>query len=273
MITYEYDLDVTPGSVPVCVNLSQYDWDYELKFHLYSREGTLDIREGTTAVIRGTKKDGNGYSVDAAVSGNVVTVSGDQQMTAVSGQQFFEIKLESDGKELNTANFVICIERAPMDKDTVKSLSVIKELENASGLAEKIIKTVEKTKGDIEKTAEAVKVFSEKAESGQRMAEAGASQAMESAEKAEACAREAESHSHGGTGTRRGEDTDNSLYYSQQSRKEYERSRNEADRASHYADFVTPHFLLLNNRLYMKRGGSINFILANNRIYIRMEEN
>ena len=58
MVTYEYDLDVTPGGVPVQVNLSQYDQDYELRFKLYSRNGTLDIRTGTAVGIRGTKRTG-----------------------------------------------------------------------------------------------------------------------------------------------------------------------------------------------------------------------
>lgn len=116
MITYEYELDVTPGGAPVCVNLSQYDQDYVLKFCLYSRQGDLDIKQGTTAEICGTKKDGKGYSVDASIDENVVTVSGDNQMTAIAGRQFFELKLKLNGKELNTANFIICVERAALDK-------------------------------------------------------------------------------------------------------------------------------------------------------------
>lgn len=45
-------------------------------------------------------------------------------------------------------------------------------------------------------------------------------------------AKEAESYAHGGTGTREGEDTDNALYYKNQSKSEADRAKEEADRAS-----------------------------------------
>ncbi len=277
MIIYEYDLDVTPGGVPVCVNLSQYDQNYILKFRLYSRQGYLDIKSGTTVRIRGTKRDGNGYSADAIISGNVITVSGDKQMTAVAGKQFFELQLESDEKELNTANFIVCVERAPMDKDTVKSESVIKELENAEELANKIIESAKETESCIKKAAEEVSNYADaaatkagEAAGSAREAAGSASQAAQSAGAAEDYSKESESHSHGSTGIRPGEDTDNSRYYSEQSRKEYERAKEEADRAEKFSGFVKPQFLLANNRLYLKRGSTVSFIVANNRLYYKI---
>ncbi len=270
MITYEYELDVTPGGAPVCVNLSQYDQDYMLKFCLYSRQGDLDIKQGTTAEICGTKKDGKGYSVDASIDENVVTVSGDNQMTAIAGRQFFELKLKLNGKELNTANFIICVERAALDKDTVKSESVIKELDNAAELADKIIKTVKETENNIKQIAENVSRNASDAALKAENAAVSASQAEESAGAAADFSKESESHSHGGTGTRPGEDTDNSLYYSQLSRQEYERAKKEADRAENFSGFVTPRFLLANNRVYLKRGKTVEFIVANNRMYCKI---
>lgn len=99
-----------------------------------------------------------------------------------------------------------------------------------------------------------------------------ASQAAQSAGAAEDYSKESESHSHGGTGTRPGEDTDNSLYYSEQSRKEYERAKEEADRAEKFSGFVTPDFLMLNNQVYIKIGGTVDFILLNNQIYYKMPD-
>lgn len=272
MITYEYELDVTPGGAPVCVNLNQYDQDYLLKFYLYSRQGVLDIKQGTTAEICGTKKDGKGYSVAVSIDENVVTVSGDNQMTAMAGRQFFELKLKLNGKELNTANFVICVERAALDKDTVKSESVIKELDNAAELADKIIKNAKETEDNIKKVAENVSKDAAAAALKAENAAASASQAEQSAEVANDYSKESESHSHGGTGTRPGEDTDNSLYYSQQSKLEYERAKKEADRAEAFSNFVTPDFLILNNQVYIKIGGTVDFILLNNQIYYKMPD-
>lgn len=110
------------------------------------------------------------------------------------------------------------------------------------------------------------------AQASQTAAAGSASQAAQSAGAAADYSKESESHSHGGTGTRPGEDTDNSLFYSEQSRKEYERAKEEADRAEKFSGFVTPDFLMLNNQVYIKIGGTVDFILLNNQIYYKMPD-
>ena len=141
MITKTYQLDMHSGGVPVVVHLSQYDSDFSLVFNLYSSSGTFTIESGTTAAIRGTKKDGMGYSVNAAldISNKKVTVAGDQQMTAVAGKQTFELTLTKNNKELNTANFILDVERAALDKDTLASDSVIKELVDVIDRTDEIV--------------------------------------------------------------------------------------------------------------------------------------
>lgn len=180
MVTYEYDLDVTPGGIPVQVNLSQYDQDYELRFRLYSRNGTLDIRPGTAVGIRGTKRDGNGYSVHAAISGDVVTVSGDQQMTAVAGKQTFELTLTDAGKELNTANFTVNVERAALDKETLGSNSVIKELVAVIDRTDEIIAAANKA----DSAKKDIAILAKSAQDADADARTQASRASEAAESA-----------------------------------------------------------------------------------------
>ena len=128
MITYRNKLDMTPGGVPLVINLSQYDSDFTLIFDLFTSNGDLTIESGTTVGIRGTKTDGNGYSVAASISSNAVTVTGDQQMTAVPGNNIFELTLYKNSKELNTANFILKVEDAALDKDNLASGSTIREL-------------------------------------------------------------------------------------------------------------------------------------------------
>ena len=128
MITYVFDLDMVPGRSKSEVHINQYDEDFELQIHLFASSGTFSVEEGTTASIRGTKPDGNAYTADATINGTTVTVSGHQQITAAAGRAVFELSLSKDGKELNTANFVLVIERAALDKDTVASDSVVREL-------------------------------------------------------------------------------------------------------------------------------------------------
>ena len=128
MITYTYDLDITPGAMPLVINLKQYETGQKLKFNLKSRLGDLSMGTVTDCSVRGTKPDGNGYSVTASYTTNLVTVTVDAQMTAVAGKAPFELTLtESAGKTI-TATFWLDIQRAAFDKDTMPSTSEIREL-------------------------------------------------------------------------------------------------------------------------------------------------
>lgn len=186
MITYKKPLNITPGELPARINLSQYDTDFTLIFTLYTSEGELYLDSMVGASIRGTKKDGMGYSADARIGNGVVTINGDVQMTACAGENWFEIVLylmaptadaeiqngktyytrtssttsgvtsyiysifrgnafvsgttyyESFG-ELSTANFILDVERAALDKDTLRSESQIRELVNVIDRTDEII--------------------------------------------------------------------------------------------------------------------------------------
>lgn len=150
MITHSYKLDMCPGGVPLAINLSQYDSDVQLVFELFASRGSFVIESGTTVAIRGTKPDGNGIDLDAAISDNVVTVSVTQQMTAVAGTSYYELTLYKGEKELNTANFRLIIERAALDKDTLISGSEIRELVDIIDRTDEIIRAA----ADIQQTAE-----------------------------------------------------------------------------------------------------------------------
>jgi len=141
MIEYRYILDMVPGSIPVIVPISQYDNDFTIIFTLHASEGTFTVESGTTAAIKGSKTDGNGYSATAAlnISQKTVTITGNKQMTACYGKQIFELTLTKNNKELSTANFILDVEKAPLDKDTLPSESVIRELVDVMDYAEDII--------------------------------------------------------------------------------------------------------------------------------------
>lgn len=130
MYTITDYLDVTPGGYPTRINLNQYDNDFTIVFNLFSSSGEITIGSNATAAISGTKKDGNGYSMAASISGKTVTVAGDKQLTAVPGENVFEIVIYDDDKEIRTSNFIIDVERAALDKDTIVSDSKIRELIN-----------------------------------------------------------------------------------------------------------------------------------------------
>lgn len=77
-----------------------------------------------------------------------------------------------------------------------------------------------------------------------------------------------ESHNHGGTGFRSGEDTDNSMYWSEKSKAEADRAKIEADKAEQYAGITAPDFYLdLDDMvLYIKDGVGVDFILDENAV-------
>lgn len=129
-ITINTKLDVISKGIGPVIHLNQYDSDFTLTFNLYASQGTFTLPSGTTAEIRGTKADGNGYDSAASVSGTVVTVTGDAQMTAAAGDNVFEIALYKSNKRLNTINFTIHVEHAALDADTITSESVLRELDD-----------------------------------------------------------------------------------------------------------------------------------------------
>lgn len=124
-------LDMTPGAVSTIVHVSQYDDDFSIVFTLVCADGTFTLESGTTAEIRGTKKSGTGYSATATVnvSAKTVTVTGNKQMTVSAGENIFEITLYKSNKELNSVNFILMVERAALDMDTITDETVVRELD------------------------------------------------------------------------------------------------------------------------------------------------
>ncbi len=152
MITTTYDLNLSPGGVPLIIPISQYDAASRiLVFNLYSSDGVVSLASGAVAEVRGTKPDGNGFSYAATLSGTTVTVTVTEQMAAAAGRVICEIVLykgtpptnetpaSSDYKQLATANFILAVERAALDKDTLPSTSEIRQLVNVIDRSSQII--------------------------------------------------------------------------------------------------------------------------------------
>jgi len=125
-------LDMTPGAVPTVVHRSQYDSDFTIIFELFARTGEFVIESGTTARLRGTKTSGTGYSVPIPldIATKTVTITGDAQMTVAAGNNIFEVVLYLGDLEICSSNFVLAIERAAMDADTITDETVVPELEH-----------------------------------------------------------------------------------------------------------------------------------------------
>ena len=55
-----------------------------------------------------------------------------------------------------------------------------------------------------------------------------------------------------------------------QAHQEYLDAKNQADRAQAYADFIEPHFIIQDNRLYIKDDALTEFVVADNRLYLKL---
>ena len=152
MLTSRFEIDVTPGGIPPVVNASQYDaGSRTLEFTLISGTGDFVPPSGVKAEVRGTKPDGNGFSYESRILGRVVTVVITEQMTAVAGKVRCEIALytgtpatnenpaSDDYTQLCTANFILMVERAALDKDTLSSESEVRQLVNVIDRSNEII--------------------------------------------------------------------------------------------------------------------------------------
>lgn len=130
-VTITTQLDMRHGVVPRVIRVSQYDSDFTLVFELFASDGDFTIESGTTAAIRGTKPSGTGYSAAATlnVAAKTITVTGDAQMTAVKGRCIYEVTLYKNNKELNSANFILQVENAALDANTITDASVLRELD------------------------------------------------------------------------------------------------------------------------------------------------
>lgn len=147
------------GRMPV-IHVGQYDSDFSIVFSLYSvGNAAWTMESGTTAKIRGTKTDGTGYSANCTVdiTNRKVTVTGDQQMTAAAGNCIYEIVLYKGTKELSSVNFVLKVERAALDAETIPSESKIKEIQDLGTKADEIIEAYENLQFDETPTAGSTK--------------------------------------------------------------------------------------------------------------------
>ena len=118
MITQELDLNMVPGTVPPVINVSQFDTGARtFVFTLYNG-ATLFNGSVASCRIEGIKPDNKGFSYNASYSNGKVTADCTEQMTAVVGNVLCEIRLlENNEKTLGTLNFILCVERSPLNAD------------------------------------------------------------------------------------------------------------------------------------------------------------
>lgn len=239
-------------------------------------------------------------------SGNVVTIRTPIQMTAAPGQTLTELRItDSSANHVGTLNFYIDVEPSALADDTPTSQTDIPAWEHAAKEYAEAAAASASSASASESNAEAwavgqrggtdvpitdetyhnnAKYYAD--EAGDSATDAAASEsaaalsqgaahdsevaALTSENAAGASATLARSWAIGGTDTRSGEDTNNSHYWSERSQTSANASANSAELARQYAAFVEPHFIIQNNRLYLRDDAVPEFIVAENRLCIKL---
>ena len=269
------NLMITPGGVMPMVHASQYDTGRVLTFHLYEGSAAWNIPAGSTVLIEGCKRDQHAFQYEVTSwSDNAVVVTLSQQMTAVDGHVECQIRVQNSNEDIATANFGLEVERGPINDSTIISdtdLPLIVALATEQMMrAEAAADAADLSEQHAKSSEDNAALSEQHAKSSEDNAALSEQHASSSESNASAYATAAESWAQGGTGTRTGEDTDNSEYWAGRSHTDADRAKDEADRAAQYAGFLTPSFIIQNNQLYVKTDHTIDFVVANNRLYIKL---
>lgn len=125
MLKSIFDLDMTPNrTLPLIVNVSQYDdIGRTLVFNLFSSSGKWTAPTSAAVTFEGGKPDGKFFAYNCAYSNGTVTVTIQQQMTAVAGKVRCKIKVTSGDKVVESAPIIMVVDAAavPDGSDMSKS--------------------------------------------------------------------------------------------------------------------------------------------------------
>ena len=127
-----FDLIINAGtSSPLIINANQNDSGEIWEFNLYQEDGTKVIP--AAGEIVGLKSDGHAIVNAGTVnSSGQVVITETAQMTAAPGANVFEIVFDSVH---GTANFILYVEKSPVDDDADFSESDISAIQQAIAMA------------------------------------------------------------------------------------------------------------------------------------------
>lgn len=116
------NLNIIPKGIPDVVNASQYDVGRVVQFALYDGATPYNIPQGATVQIAGKKGDNTIFCYDetdnvVSWSGNTVTITSTQQMTAYAGEVLAQLRVINNSVTpatvLATVNFKMLIQARP----------------------------------------------------------------------------------------------------------------------------------------------------------------
>jgi len=147
MYTQDVNLNVVPVGVRPVIHCSQYDNNLQaIRFALYKNNTAFAIPSGAAVLINGYKPDNTGFSYAAtAISGNIVTFTVTQQMTAIAGEVLCELRVRTSNQIIGTLNFILKVEEAPLKDDSILSETEIPLIEQAVDIAANLAEYIQVT--------------------------------------------------------------------------------------------------------------------------------
>ena len=120
LVNSAFTVNVTPGAMPPTVHVSEYDIGRTYTVTINGQNGSaFNIPAGTTATVEGTLNGVIGFTTDATISGSTVSFTLTESMTARSGKAWCKIKLTLNDEPIQTCAFVLAVDRAGVEAETV----------------------------------------------------------------------------------------------------------------------------------------------------------
>lgn len=128
LVNSAFTVNVTPGAMPPVVHVSEYDVGRTYTVTINGENGNaFNIPTGTTATVEGTLNESVGFTQSATISNNQVSFALSESMTAYSGKAWCKIKLTLNDEPIQTCAFVLAVDRAGVEAETVIGASGFEE--------------------------------------------------------------------------------------------------------------------------------------------------
>ena len=114
-----FTIDITPGALPPVVHVSEYDTGRQYGVTITDGNGPFSIPLGATATVEGTLNGTIGFTTSATIANGNVMFTLTESMTAQSGRAWVKIKIVKDGEPVSTAAFILAVDRAGVEAETV----------------------------------------------------------------------------------------------------------------------------------------------------------
>ena len=156
MTNQSFNLELIPKGVPPIIHVSQYDKGQTWTITVTENGIPFSIPANTSVTVQGTKPDATGFQYSGTASNSVVTFIVQQQMTVLAGEYDCELVLVNGNDQVATINFILDVEAAALNNETIISETELPLIEQAAELGAVIDTYAQQIHADAETAASAV---------------------------------------------------------------------------------------------------------------------